>query len=198
MLHPSDYNDIGIVAKHCDLKKLNIAEKQAMDFDLSQLYCDEWFDLLEIWKGIIAYDAAPTVLPMPLNYAVNKKLIYGGDYLNCKDKTRYNEGIKTVLAYYSYSRYIILNGFNDTPVGVVTQTNEFSLPKPLKELENFADKYRNMGKLVFERTIAFMCANNTVYQWHDCKTCGCEGHDCSNTTNTKGYGFNGSIISKNI
>ena len=209
MLQQTDYNCVGLVAKHCDNDKLCIAEGEAIDFDLSPLFCGNWYTILTIWNEINAYTAAIAacggdpvciaLVPVPDDYGLKDALINGSTYQGCNGKTRQFAGVKRMLVYYSYARYVMINGFNDTSTGMVTKTNEFSIPKPLKELEMFADKYRTMGYNVFQDIIGFLCANNeTVFSWWtDCKYCGC-GTDKCTRTKAKGYGFKGSIITKQI
>lgn len=210
MLQQQDYNCIGLLAAHCDNSKLCIAEGEALEFDLKQLFCDSWADILNIWNEVNAYIAEyaacvadpecnPSLIPVPDNYSEKNMLIFGGQYVGCNEKTRSFGGVKRMLVYYSYARYAIINGFNDTPTGLVQKTNEFSIPKPLKELENFADKYRSMGYITFEETIGYLCANNEdVFTfWTDCEKCGCGTHKCGGTK-ARGYGFKGSIITKRI
>ena len=210
MLVQNDFNCIGIVAKHCNLDKLCIAENQAEEFDVSQLYCNNWLDILDIWNEIIDYrtdlaiceaEAPPCIDPPiePEDYALKVTLIEGGLYTNCADKTAKQQGVKRVLVYYSYARYKILSGDNDTASGTVSKTNEFSIPKTQKEIEQIADQYRNMGLISFENTIKFLCANKTVFTWF---TNGCEYKcdcDCDNDcggTKARRYGLRSTNISK--
>lgn len=210
MLETQDYNCIGIVAKHCDLPKLCIAESEAMDFDVSQLYCSNWMDILSVWEEIIAYNLAvircqenpecTTPPTEPDDYVLKVLLIDGGVYEGCNGKPATQQGVKKVLTYYSYGRYTILNGFNDTATGMVTKTNDFSVPKTMKELEGFADKYRDMGLISFQNTIKFLCANKTTFTWFnsgDCKyQCGCDCNNDCGGTKARGYGLRSTNISK--
>jgi len=208
MLVKLDYNCIGQVAQHCDNEKLCIAENEALQFDLSQLYCSFWSDVLDIWNEILAYELAlieceedpecDTPPDQPIDYELKRNLILGGTYDNCKGKTIKHQGVKTVLIYYSYSRYLIINGYSDTASGLVQKTNDFSLPVDLKQLQMYADKYRNMGKIAFDGTLHFLCANKTTFDWFDakeCGYCGCGSDKCGGTK-AKGYGFRSSNISK--
>jgi len=196
-LQPAQYNCLGILAQHCDLSKLCIAENEASSFDLAELFCDFWVEIEAINNEIKAYDAAPEPKPpIPINYALKKELLEGGTYTDCNGKLKPFEGIYKILAYYSYSRYIILNGFSDTPNGLVQKTNEFSIPKPLKELEQFSDKYRNMGYISFGRTQSFICQNSDVFNYNHCPPSNCKcGANCG-TTQAKGYGFKSNNVNK--
>lgn len=194
-LNPNQYKCLGVLAKHCDQSKLCIAENEASNFDLADLFCDFWWDIVEIAKEVEIYDSDPET-EMPENYQEKKALLEGGYYVDCNQKNRPFEGVYKILAYYSYSRYSILNGFNDTPNGLVQKTNEFSIPKTLKELEQFADKYREMGLIAFNRTVKYICSKKEIFDYKNCqKECGCENNDCGGTK-AKGYGFKAKNINK--
>lgn len=211
MLSQLDYKGIGVVAFHCDKSKLEVAENHALQYDLSQLYCSFWGDIVEIWDEINTFEAALAacaadpgcIVPPtpPENYILKLGLINGGTYVNCAGKTRTQTGVRTVLVNYSYARYVILNGFNDTSTGVVSKTDPFTIPKTIKELEQFADMYRNMGKITFENTLHFLCANKNTFGFfntgecdYNCG-CGCNNNDCGGTQ-AKGYGLKSSNIRK--
>ena len=176
----SDIEKIGQLGTHCDQEKLYLAISEAENFDMPDLFCDFWNDIVENWEEIEYTD-----------------LIIGSAYEGCNG-TRIHSGIKTILSYYAYARYTVLNQFNDTPSGSVSKTNDFSMPKPLKEIQSFSDKYRSMGYVEFERTEAYLCKNRdsfSSFHSNNCKGCGCNGI-CGDKTNTKGYGLSGKIISK--
>lgn len=190
------YNCIGILAKHCDNSKLCTSENEASNFDLSELFCDFWIEIEQIELEVQAYISNPE-LPEPDNYNEKYALLFGGTYLDCKEKQRPFEGVYKTLAYYSYSRYIIINGFSDTPNGLVQKTNEFSIPKTLKELELFADKYRNMGLISFKRTQRYICQNKEIFDYSNCPKdkCGCGSDKCGGTK-AKGYGLRSRNVTK--
>ena len=197
-LLPLQYNCIGILAKHCDLSKLCVAENEASNFDLAELFCDFWVEIDQINAEIIAYDNAEEPKPpIPENYTEKKSLLEGGNYTDCGGKLRPFEGIYKIMAYYSYARYVMLNGFNDTATGLVQKTNEFSIPIDQKSLNNFADKYRNMGLISFERTQRYICQNTAIFDYTHCPTgdCGCGSNKCGGTK-AKGYGFRSSNVNK--
>lgn len=210
MLDQQDYTCIGIIAKHCDNSKLCVAERQAMDFDLKPLYCDFWIDILTIWDEIIAYRAevaacdinpectTPPVEPENYDYKVN--LIFGGEFTVCNGKKSTHAGVARVLTYYSYARYVMLNGFNDTATGLVQKTNEFSIPIDQKSLKDLSDQYRNMGFATFNETINYLCTNKDVFSDFtpdDCGGFGCGSKSCGGTK-AKGFGFRSGNITKTI
>ena len=170
-----DFQCIGQVAQHCDTQKLCIAINEAKDFDLMELFCEderiseafehcedtsgEWF---ELWNG--------------------------GSYTNKCGKKKTHFGLKRVWVYYAYSRYIMINGYNDTPTGFKQKTNDFSLPTPIKELQFFEQKYRDMGFTAFKKVLDFINKDSGT-----CEKCECEKCDGNVTTKT---GFKSKIINK--
>jgi len=173
MITKEDFEKIGVVAKHCDSQKLDIAVQEAIDFDMSSLFCENWEFLKEI---MLKEDKSEDEL----------LLVVGGGYVGCGGKSKNNFGLNRTLAYYSYSRYVILNGFNDTPNGMVSKSNDFSIPKSMKELELFADRYKNMGYQSFLSVMDFLCSNKekfTNFKAGKCKNCGCVS-GCENKTSS--------------
>lgn len=180
-----NFECVGEVAKHCDNEKLCIAIQEAQLFDLDPLLCALFDEVVANWNNISE----------PWNTLIN-----GGSYEDCKGRTKTFLGIKRVLVYYSYARYLMLNGFNDTPNGMVQKTNNFSIPKPLKEVENFSDKYRSMGYKTWKQVERYLCLNKDLPEFEEfssknCKPCGCNDL-CDSKTSVKGYGFKGKNISK--
>lgn len=210
MVDKTDFNCIGQVAAHCDNEKLCIAIGEAQEFDLSELFCGFWDTIVEIWEELEAYDAAviaceedpecTTPPTPPENLEEKRSLICGGEFTGCNDRTRRHMGVKRILVYYAYSRYIVINGFSDTASGMVRKTNEFSIPTPLKEMQSFADKYRTMGYESCKKTLSFLCINKEIFTTFDsnvCEPCGCGGK-CDNSTKAKGYGIRSSTITKKL
>ncbi len=183
-LKVSDLKGLGIVANHCDESKFNIALDEAIEFDIKNLLGNlfnlvnnNWDSVSELWTDII-----------------NPKT-----FENCAGYETTHQGLKKVLAYYTYSRYIMINGFDDTPNGLVGKTNNFSIPKSLEELKQFSSKYRNMALESWKLVEAFILINDTLYPSYDnsCKEpCGCNG-TCGKRTTNKGFGMRSKTILKN-
>lgn len=196
ILNQLDFKCVGLVAQHCNTSKLCIAESEAILFDLNGLFCDFWITIENIIKEIEIYELNPSDAH-PENYELKKNLINGGSFTSCNEQASNHVGIKQILTYYTYARYILINSFDDTPSGHKTKTDDFTIPKTIKELELFADKYRSMGFESFKRTSNFLCHNKDVFQGFnhkECAKCSCECNSCSGTTKAKGYGFKSSII----
>lgn len=209
LIEQSDFDCVGMVAKHCDLEKLCIAVGESQEFDLSELFCDFWNTIIEIWEEFNLYQEAyeefkkcneDCIEPLPPeNYELKLNLICGGNFESCGGKIRNHLGVKRILTYYSYGRYILINPYNDTPNGGVSKRNEFSIPIPERDLEKKADRYRTMAYESYKKTINFICRNKSQLGYEgECSGCGCGDSGCGKGTKAKGYGFKGSIIRKKI
>jgi hypothetical protein len=183
-LNKTDFTLLGQVALHCDSQKLQIAIQEAIQFDLKELSCD-FFTELEINWGSTDEDWI--------------SLVNGGTYTNCRGNAISFQGLKIALIYFSYSRYIIINSYDDTPNGQVTKTNQFTLPKPLKEMEAYATKYKNLGLTAFNGSTAYLCQFKAdtrfkSYDFTKCKICTCNA--CKPQTKGRQFGLRGQNITK--
>ena len=178
----SDFAGIGNIATHCNNSKLQIAINEAKQFDLKPLLCD--------WYGV-AVDNWESEDP-EWSAAIN-----GGTYENCSGNDFEFAGLFAALKYFAYARYIVLNNYDDTPNGGVTKTNEWSVPKPLKELQAFSDKYRVMAMQIWKDTKGYLCSNKDILDFNhaDCSDCGC-GSGCGDAVNTKGFGLKSTNVGR--
>lgn len=176
-----DFNCIGNLAKHCDPNKLCIAIEEAKNFDIIPLFCFDFFnDILENWQSE--------------EYST---LINGGAFETCNKKTDYNHGIKRVWVYFAYARYLMINRLNDTSNGMVSKTNEFSIPTPLTEITDFANKYRAMGVEAYKSAKNYLCRNRQKFpkfNAKDCENCNC--NHCTGGRTKKLTGFRYTTIRK--
>ena len=183
LITQKDFEEIGQLAVHCDKEKLDIAIHESMIFDFEPFLCENFTDVYENWDSL---------------ESAWKDLICGSSYVGCSERNMRHLGLKRMLLYYIYARYTVLNNYNDTPNGSVTKTNDFSIPKPLKEIEQFADKYRSMGYSVWLGVKKYLCNSKDDYptlKINDCEACDCNGSGCSDKS-VKGYGIRGSNVSK--
>jgi len=100
--------------------------QESQDLDLKDLVCREFFyDLIKNYQD-----------------SGYQTLIHGGTYTNKYGYEVEFKGIKPVLVYFSYARYIFRSHVQDTPFGVVQKTNEFSNPISSQEKRDIRDRYR--------------------------------------------------------
>lgn len=203
LINREDFDCIGQVVKHCDYKKLCQAIGEAQDFDLRELFCGFWGSIEENWED----ESEPW-----------NSLINGGKFTDCRGNTQSFKGVKAILAYYAYSRYVYINEFNDTAIGNKKKNTEFSLPQDYRVIKDRSNKFRDMGRKEFERVEAFVCLvkrdrggvfwnvdneKETVSDFKgfdnadfcNCKPCGCNGI-CGSKTVVKGFGLRGRVIRK--
>lgn len=183
-LNRQDFHPFGQVAKHCNLEKLEIAINEAIQFDLKPLLCDLFFDVDVNWD---AEDGIWHDIIQPLNFE------------GCNGKPKSHQGLKIVLTYYAYARYVLINNFDDTPNGGVNKTNEWSIPKPYADLKTVSERYRNMGYDLWKEVEMYICLNYETYPDadFDCKPCGCNGR-CGSKTKIKGFGIQGRNVEKKL
>ncbi|HLW06494.1 MAG TPA: hypothetical protein VKY45_02940 [Marinilabiliaceae bacterium] len=182
-LTAKDFECIGQVAKHCDLTKLKIAINEAIKFDGRELLCGLFYDVNENWRSKDDEWVS---------------LINGSTYTGCGSNSRSHSGIKEVLVYYAYARYVLINKTDDTASGMVSKSNDFSIPTPMKEIIMISNRYRNMAKQLWLDVEAFICINSNDYPTANglsCKPCGCNG-SCKSGINTRGFGLSGKNVSK--
>jgi len=197
----ADFKNLGIVAQHCDNEKLNIAIEEALDFDLCTTFKD-----LGVQIKIMINEVLSHALPSHGGFVHQEgataywdKVVKGNVYTK-DEKPKENLGLKRGVVYYAYSRYLVLSSFSDSASGFVSKNNDFSIPKPLKEVEQQANKYRNMGKACFLSAMEYICLE--IDNIPELKDLDCESFGCGCSTKsacgikTKGYGLKGQIIRK--
>lgn len=177
-LKQTDFDKIGIVARHCDLRKLAIAEMEAFDFDLQAMLCDYFFEVEENWES---------------DDEEWDKILNGTDWEGCNGKKRRHRGLKTLLAYIAYSRYVVLGQFDDTAGGIASKTADFTMLKPLSEVKDFSNKYRGMATKVWEDVRDYLCFIG--WKLKGCGGCKCGG-GCKSNSNTRLFGANPSNVNK--
>ena len=185
MITAIDFNCIGQLAQHCDNQKLCIAISESKDFDLTELFCED------------------IILEALQNYTATSGFWFylwnGSEFESTCGNKKKHFGLKRVWVYYAYSRYIMLNGYNDTATGFKQKTNDYSLPTPISELQYFANKHKDMGLSAYKKTLSFICLNKGEFANDiniDCsEQCDCNSAKCGGKTITK-TGFSSKIISK--
>lgn len=167
-LKPSDFKAIGVVTKHCDYEKLNMAILQALQFDIFHLF----------GYGFI-YDLYATGMIEPVG-SPKRTALKGGNWstdpTNYLVPSQFCTGIQQVWAMFAYARYKIMNEFNDTMNGTVSKKNDFSAIVALSDIKVLADNYRNMAFASAKTVKTFLChvtsdPNNNPMPLYDRKDC---------------------------
>lgn len=171
-LQPSDFGCVGLITKSCDISKLCIAINESKEFDMEPIFCYDFFDeVLTKWENLPESDLSEE----EQNY---KNLIYGSTYLS-NGKTKKHLGIKKLWTYYAYAKYVVINAHNDSPNGLTTKQNDWSMPVPLKEINSISARYSNMAKETLVNIKEYLCLNKEKFsKFDDCECrlqCGCTG-----------------------
>ena len=167
MLNKSDFSCVGMVTASCDLQKLCIAVEEAKLFDLEPVLCFGFLtDIFAKWEALPTDPSAELTPEQQQTY----DLINGSTYL-VGSQTKRHLGIKRVWIYYAYAKYLIINAHSDTPNGLVNKQNEWSMPVPLRELNDLSNKYKNMGRETLQNLREFLCINKEIFPKFD--ACGC-------------------------
>lgn len=185
----SDFNTIGDIARHHDKGKLAIAVSEA-EFDLVDLFGQYAYLLIDALKDENSQEF--TVSNDPI---LDNLLLTGGTYEIGEMKLRHR-GLKSLVMYFIYSRYILINSYNDTANGLVGKTNEFSIPTPLKEIKDISEHYRNLAKEVSKGVIEFLCYHKDKFDFDNKACASCKVPNVTGKVDTTRAGSNFKIIRK--
>lgn len=121
---------------------------EAQEFDLRPLLGTElYIDLLND-----AVNSPP--------FGVYEDLMNGNTYT--KNSRQYkHEGLIPVIAYYTYSRYLMDSGVNSTPYGIVQKTNDYSQPTSEKTIARKVSQAQSGAKAYWERVQQYILDNKT-------------------------------------
>ena len=166
-LNKSEFAGFGQVATHCDINKLTQAINEAAEFDMKPLLCDLYWEVEAAWDDSGSDDDLGD-------------LINGGTYENCNDVEVTHKGLRKMLVYYAYARYLYINQTTDTATGMVTKQRDFSLPLSEKDLSSQESRYKNMGYAIWKDIQAFICKKGSDvfpnYNFTKCPDdCACGG-----------------------
>ncbi len=97
-----------------------------------------------------------------------KKLIDGGEY-EYDGKTYQHEGLKGVLAHFTYGLYMLRANIADTSYGLVNKRNNNSDPVEYKERKDWYYKHREQANQLWEEVKRFLDRNKSDYPvWEEC------------------------------
>lgn len=89
--------------------------------------------------------------------------LYNGSTYTFNGKTYKHEGIVSVLAYYSYARYLSDSNVKSTATGMRTKVNEFSEPISSQDVSRMMSQARSGGVVYQERVKLFLDRNYLSY-----------------------------------
>jgi hypothetical protein len=90
-------------------------------------------------------------------------LLDGGTYVNDDGYTISFQGLKSVIACFSYARYMLSKNAVDTPFGMVAKTSEYSEKADAGIITSIASAKRNEGSAYLQECIQFIKDNIDDY-----------------------------------
>ena len=138
-------------------KKLDPFVLEAQEFELRPFLSDEFYEEL-----IVQFKASfPDTKYSDLFNG--SKYIVGG-------KTYTNPGVKPMLVYYAYARYLKRSNTNSTAFGMVGKNNPDSTPLTEKTLSRMVDDSMSGAKAYENRVRHFLECNSIDYPLYTCAT----------------------------
>lgn len=89
-------------------------------------------------------------------------LLNGGEY-TYQSNTYTNVGLKSVIVFYAYSRYILAGSQTDTPFGYVQKTNQNSQEVPQAQKRDISKQNQQTAYNYWENVQAFLNRNESNY-----------------------------------
>lgn len=161
----SDFDCIIDIANICSYEHLCPYIRECQSLELPKLLCDNLFiELLNDSENAIYTD-----------------LLCGSTFTDCSGKTKLHFGVKRMLMYLAYSKYILRGGYIDSGYGIVEKMGENFMTTPIAEKEKLSKHYRSIAFDYYENIKSYLCVNKDTFNL-DCFECECE---CDNTNKYK-------------
>lgn len=98
---------------------------------------------------------------------VYQTLLNGGEYLS-SGITYTNVGLKSVIVFYGYARYVLFGSVQDTPFSFINKETNDSSRVEFSEKKNIAKNNENIAFNYWESVRAFLDRNSNDYPlWND-------------------------------
>lgn len=124
--------------------------REAQLFDLKPILCEDFY-----YDVLYNKDQEPYLT-----------LLNGGNYIH-NDRTYTFLGLKSVLAYFTYARFIIK--FNvSTSYGNVTKINPFSESITQQEKRNLYYSYQKEANMIYQDVIKYLDRNSILFPSYGC------------------------------
>lgn len=181
MITVQDLRKVGDVAQDCDLRKVNEAIEQALEFDLSELLCGLFFD---VEKYLRTDEEAPEDIANLINRT----------YFDACNGRMYHVGLRHVVSLFAYSRYLRINQYHDSHSGMTVKRADWADIIGKNDLKNYANPYFQQAKQAFKNVELYICRNKEKYKRYNFSNCvACSCGKCSDNSNTRS-GFSASVI----
>lgn len=171
LINKSKVAEVLQVAIGYDSKEFDVFIREAQDFDLKPLLCEDFY-----------YDLVKKKADAPF-----LELIDGANY-QYNERDYFHRGLGDVLAYFTYARFMLKSNNVSTSHGIVTKKTPHSEPITIAEKRNFYYKYKKDANLIFEDVKKFVERNiDTFDSWNNC-------NDCGQSTNKNSSSFKTTVI----
>ena len=135
--------------------KIDSEINEAQEFDLRPILGDAlYLDLLT------DFEASPSL-------ATYNELFNGCTY-TYSGNTYQHDGLKAMLCYYAYARFLNNSNTNSTAFGVVIKNNNDSEPVSEKTLSRLVGQALNGAKIFENRTLDYLRRNSADYPLYKC------------------------------
>lgn len=156
------------VAIGYDEQEFNVFIREAQDFDLRPLLCEDFYFELVAKREEAAWT----------------KLIDGGEY-TYEENPFFFRGFADVLAYFTYARFILKCNYVSSSHGFTIKKTPHSEPMSLEEKRNMYYKYKKDANIILKDVSTFIERNIDSYSsWSSCDEC----------SSTKTSGFKTKVI----
>jgi hypothetical protein len=161
LINKNDFSDFKTISKGVDVERIETFIQEAQDFDLKEIICRPFFfDILKNFQEV--------------DY---QKLIHGETYIDKDGNEIEYKGIKAVLVYFAYARYVFKGSVTDTGFGVVQKKNEYSDPISEKEKKDIRTSSRQDAMIYWKECEIYLNEKIELFpKWKECiDGCGCDG-----------------------
>lgn len=141
-----------------DIKAIRPIAKAVDDIARIEPYIEE-AQQVEL-KKLLGNDFFFAIVEDPANYT---DILDGKSYENSRGNTVSFKGIKTVLAYFSYARFLMNDQMKHTASGFVVKQNQFSEPASLAERTSKHQDCRSLALSYWEDCALFLNQFKTDY-----------------------------------
>lgn len=168
LINKNDFKEYKQISKGKDVELIEQYIQEAQDLDLKEIVCREfYYDILKNFQQ-----------------PEYQKLIHGETYTDSEGNEIEYKGIKAVLVYFAYARYILRGHITDTPFGMVQKTNEFSQPVSSAEKREVRDRSRIDAMNYWQECKIYLDQHVQLFpKWKECSDCGCKGSNKSRKLN---------------
>ena len=143
------------ISFHRKVEDIERFVREVQLFDLKPLMCERFF----------------LDLTNPKNEEKYTELLNGGSY-EYKGVEYPFEGLKAVISYFFYARYIFKSHQTDTPFGIVQKKYQDSEPLSPTERRDMNKMYKQQANDLWEDIVRYMNRNAAKYPiWNDCYGC---------------------------